>query len=62
MIQGFCFGVIFVLTLADLVYKINHYDQVDTNNAVCVIFFFARRNSFAMVNEAAKNILRFKSV
>ena len=38
MIQGFCFGVIFVLTLADLVYKINHYDQVDTNNAICVIF------------------------
>jgi len=41
MVQGFCFGVIFVLTLADLIYKINHYDQVDTNNAVCVLFSLA---------------------
>ena len=41
IVQGFCFGVIFVLTFADLIYKINHYDQVDTNNAVCVLFSLA---------------------
>lgn len=38
IIQGFCFGVIFILTLADLIYKISEFDQVDTNNAIVVAF------------------------
>ena len=41
IIQGFCFGVIFILSFADLMYKISHYEQVDTNNAVCVLFSLA---------------------
>ena len=38
MIQGFCFGVVFILCTADLIYKIKQFDQIDSNNAICVAF------------------------
>ena len=38
MIQGFCFGAIFILTTADLLFKIRHYEQVDAVNAICISF------------------------
>ena len=38
MIQGFCFGVVFILCTADLIYKIREYDMIDSNNAICIAF------------------------
>ena len=37
MIQGFCFGIIFMLSIADVIYKIKYYEQLDSNNAICVL-------------------------
>jgi len=38
MIQGFCFGVIFILSFADLIYKVREFEVIDSNNAICLGF------------------------
>ena len=38
MIQGFFFGMIFLLSVSDVIYKIMQFEQFDLNNALCAIF------------------------
>ncbi len=37
MIPGFCFGVIALLSVADVIHKVQLYEVVDVNNCICAV-------------------------